>query len=54
MNHIIEYLIFILMMIILYFNPKTYDIVYSLLIKYLFDSSKLNKYYVQPEIQTIS
>eukprot|EP00828_Plagiopyla_frontata_P028115 TRINITY_DN36429_c0_g1_i1.p1 TRINITY_DN36429_c0_g1~~TRINITY_DN36429_c0_g1_i1.p1 ORF type:complete len:150 (-),score=5.85 TRINITY_DN36429_c0_g1_i1:88-537(-) len=54
MNHIIEYLIFILMMIILYFNPKTYDIVYSLLIKYLFDFSKLNKYYVQPEIQTIS
>ena len=54
MNHIIEYLIFVLMMIILYFNPKTYDIAYYLLIKYLFDSKKVNKYYIKPEIQTIA
>ena len=54
MNNIIEYLIFILMIIILYFNPKTYDIVFSLLSKYLFDQNKLNKYYVKPEIQTIA
>lgn len=50
MNNIIEYLVFFFMMIILYFNPKTYAIIYSVLIKYLFDQNKLNKYYIKPEV----
>ena len=42
------------MIIIVFFNTKTYDIVHEILMKYLFDPSNLNKHYIKPEVQTIA